>query len=220
MYPFQIKPTLFLSSAVHPDSAFINLSGQLDVNTEAAMNRVNEIFDRYEQIRLIMESYAFAPGLAEESLTIRKSNALLTRFGYQVNLKECIEIEDIGYPRANELHFYYLCSLSFDETLKLSHKKKSREVAPIFEAVEEHCSQHFTPPTAVSRKLIVGWERYYTGTEVFLRLENERLFLTSWERIQSLPLGNTREWLANPELAALKCDNIWLKTDNQFMSDF
>jgi hypothetical protein len=199
----------FLAAFVHPGSGFINLHGQVALDLDGpGGDRVRHLLDRYAGRIVLLGRYALESGAhAPTGDWVVVNNSILERFGLQLDLLDCSQLEswntfDAWAEAANRL--VGLASLSPRKVLMTCGVKRAPpdeafrsgrpRVDAIFNALERACPRAFTPGLARTERIGSTWLRSYMTTDRGLVLDGSELYAEMYLFKTRTKLGVARDW--------------------------
>jgi len=204
----------FIAPYVHRDSIFVNITGQLPLQTEKAIDLLHKKADEMSgRARFYVEYVEQKEGDGESLVGWAPMyNGVLERYGWSFDENKCQYISN-EHNYESETHDAYLviCDLLYDSTLVAENKNGRMHADSVFDLIEEYCSMHFNPSSGVTERYLTGWMRYYVGTGRTLHLLKNDVTLSSTIHVDHLHLGSDSDWLKKPNESATLCRKEWVQ---------
>lgn len=191
----------FLALKVHPDSTFINISGQLTLPFGPALqSRFNSMLSNSGSgIKVLTRAYI---GEMEDWIDpwVERINTSVERVGLKVSdissckLISAITLEDV---RGNKIdrEGYVVCSAVRDETISENFYREVVVYDRIFDELVEICGDWFNPKHAVTERDGKDWTRRYAGTDLRVSVDKYGVIWVRFSnRILPWSIGNIKTW--------------------------
>ena len=143
----------FLAPFVHPDSAFINISGQLPLRTEKSLET---LFDKAKasngRVRIVAR-LKYKKDFKTFSGWSNSHQGVLSKFGWNLKEDNCnylphLQNDEFKY----DLIYLAFCDLGHDSSLANDFQTEKIKADNVFDLVESHCPEHFNPSTGVTER--------------------------------------------------------------------
>jgi hypothetical protein len=191
----------FVALKVHPESAFINMSGQLTLPFEDALqSRFNFIrSNQSSEIKILTRAYIGDMSDWIDSW-VERINLNVERVGLRVeNIESCQLISPISKSNSRgdkvDREGYVVCSAIYDEKINESFLHEVAVYDRVFDELMEICGAWFNPKYAVTERDGKDWMRRYAGTELRVSVDKHGVIWVRFpNRILPWSLGSVSSW--------------------------
>lgn len=191
----------FLALKVHPDSAFINISGQLTLPfNDALQYRFESMLSKNDAgIKIITRAYVGEMREWIESW-VERINRSVERVGLKVadsgscRLISAKTMSDVRGEKI-ERERYVVCSAVYDKQLSEDFQMDVVLYDRVFDELSEICKDWFNPKYAVTERDGKDWMRRYAGTDLRVSVDKHGVIWVRFSnRILPWSVGNIKTW--------------------------
>lgn len=194
----------YVAPFLSPQSAFMNPIGQMSFDVEGpGGKRIASLLERYSgRVRMLGR----APnGGTSERLTdswVWDVNALVSRFNMVLDTESCLVIETDGPPYESGTDFHrddasprrlVTCELK-DNRSPTEIVAERMRVQAVVQQVIEWCPKMFKPAYAVIERKKDGWFANFSDSDIVLRIDNSKIFMSQIRSNVDIFLGELTYW--------------------------
>jgi hypothetical protein len=197
----EVQPMAVVAPFLHPQSAFVNFSGQHSLPSDSP--RLAALLERHRgRVRAIGARLAL-----RDAATLKAYDDALRRLGYRVDPGDCFVIawrpEQDGLARLlNKLSLAttQVEPLSIGSCALVAQPRDPADVAAeqrmtaVFARIEKRCPALLRGQTAVTEPFGSGWLRHYNGLDARVEAFGGNVYLHRYRSAAVLELGRVADW--------------------------
>lgn len=196
----------FLIPQYHPDSSFINVSGQMPLDGKSALGKIEQLSKLHNgRVRFFAEVEVLEGKQIADVNWPQNFNSKIERFGWKIVKDQCEYVENNVNKGTIGLRYIADCPIEEDAALATRFQRSVVEIDTIFSNIEKHCPQLFSPSTGVTEKFGGAWSREYIGTDTSIFITDISVIKVTSNEVEATVLGTREEWSKNPTSAAKGC---------------